>query len=141
MPGKVKSASGTVFYRKRRELKFSSLPELVNIIENDISALPDYMVVKGIYPDKKTVQIVFDFNSLNREKLDIKSVKSRSFQKYLGDILVEKGIISKTKLNAAITMKDKSDYRERLGEMIVRLGYATSDQIIEALNEQFGLVK
>lgn len=135
---KINEATGKIRYSGSKEIKFSSLVDLVSILKNETSTLPEFIYVFGVDSDKNVHQLVLDFNSLSQQKIDIKDIRFKRFQKYLGDILVEKKVITREKLTAALKMREKSSYNERLGEILVRLGYVKSDQIIEALNEQLG---
>ncbi|MFW5889274.1 MAG: GspE/PulE family protein [Bacillota bacterium] len=56
--------------------------------------------------------------------------------KRIGDILLEKDIISKSELNKAL---NKQEDDERLGETLVRLGIATETQILKALEASTGV--
>ena len=56
--------------------------------------------------------------------------------KQLGELLLEKGVIDRTQLEKALAMQ-----RERnalLGEVIVEMGFATEEEIAQALTSQFG---
>ncbi|MFO7969079.1 MAG: ATPase, T2SS/T4P/T4SS family [Candidatus Izemoplasmatales bacterium] len=56
--------------------------------------------------------------------------------KRIGDILLEKEIITKTELNKALKAKKEN---ERLGETLVRLGIASEMQILKALESSTGV--
>ncbi len=54
----------------------------------------------------------------------------------LGELLVERGIVTPEQVSQALKLRvDK----ERLGQAITRLGFATETQVIELLGEQFSL--
>ena len=55
-------------------------------------------------------------------------------QKTLGSILKEKGIITEEQLQAALKLQEENQDL-RLGDALVRLGYATWDQVTAALGE------
>ncbi|MBC7292695.1 MAG: type II secretion system protein GspE, partial [Thermoleophilia bacterium] len=57
----------------------------------------------------------------------------------LGDILLERGIITEQQLNNALRYQKESG--ARLGEALIRLGYVAPDQIADALawQENYGL--
>jgi hypothetical protein len=50
----------------------------------------------------------------------------------LGENLINKGLITLQQLNEALTEQRKNP-QERLGDVIVRLGFATKEQIESAL--------
>lgn len=52
--------------------------------------------------------------------------------KPLGEILVEKGIITQQQLDAAIAVQGE----EKVGELLITWGWVTQEQIMEALNVQ-----
>jgi general secretion pathway protein E/type IV pilus assembly protein PilB len=59
----------------------------------------------------------------------------------LGDLLIEKGIITKEELNKALEkQKELREYGEykKLGEILIDLGYATEKEILETLSHQLG---
>lgn len=55
----------------------------------------------------------------------------------LGDILVEKGILTPQQLEEAAFIQQES--KELLGEVLLRLGFVTENQVAEALAQQQGL--
>lgn len=57
--------------------------------------------------------------------------------KPLGKILVEKNIISQEKLQEILLLQQESPLR--LGQLVVKKGLATEDDIFTALSEQFGI--
>ena len=55
----------------------------------------------------------------------------------LGDLLLKANVISPEQLDAAL--KDQREEGGKLGEAIVRLGFATEEDITETLSQQFGV--
>ena len=55
----------------------------------------------------------------------------------LGDLLLKANVISPEQLDTAL--KDQREEGGKLGEAIVRLGFATEDDITETLSQQFGV--
>ncbi|MDM7321150.1 MAG: general secretion pathway protein GspE, partial [Fervidobacterium sp.] len=53
----------------------------------------------------------------------------------LGDVLIEKGIITPTELQNALELQ--KELRKPLGEVLIQLGYCTWDDIVKALAEQY----
>jgi type IV pilus assembly protein PilB len=66
-----------------------------------------------------------------------KEVKSDVKPKKLGDVLVEKKIITPIELERALELQ--AEVRKPLGEVLVQMGYCTWDDIVKALAEQFGI--
>ncbi|MEA4849366.1 MAG: GspE/PulE family protein [Clostridiaceae bacterium] len=56
----------------------------------------------------------------------------------LGDMLLSSGKLSKEQLEKAIKVQ-KSSKTKRLGEILVELGYASEDEILEVIEEQLGI--
>ncbi len=56
--------------------------------------------------------------------------------KRIGDLLIEKGILTQDQLNIALTEQKKS--RDQLGKIIVGLGFATEAVVRDALGEALG---
>ncbi|MCD6104852.1 MAG: general secretion pathway protein GspE, partial [Thermosipho sp. (in: Bacteria)] len=57
--------------------------------------------------------------------------------KRLGDILIEKGVISQADLQYALNIQRET--KKPIGEILVDLGLCTWQQITKALAEQYGL--
>lgn len=57
-------------------------------------------------------------------------------KKRLGEILLEKGSISKGQLDKALQLQKKQG--GLIGQVLVRLGYVTEEEIVTALADQFG---
>ena len=57
----------------------------------------------------------------------------------LGDLLVEKGLITQKDLEHALHLQKESGFSKRLGEILVDEGFVTERQIAEVLAEQMGL--
>ncbi len=55
----------------------------------------------------------------------------------IGQVLIEKGIITQEQLNEALEEQRKSS--EKLGTILVRLGYATEDDVVIAHAQQMGI--
>ncbi len=55
----------------------------------------------------------------------------------LGDLLLKANVISQEQLDAAL--KDQREEGGKLGEVLVRLGYSTEEDITETLSHQFGV--
>ena len=55
----------------------------------------------------------------------------------LGEILIERGRLTGEQVQTAL--RARTDTRERLGQIVVRLGYMTEADVVEVLGEQFGM--
>jgi len=66
-------------------------------------------------------------------------MNSNNFRRYkrLGEILLEKGIITKQQLASALEIQKES--RKALGEILVDMGLVTWEQITEAVGDQYGI--
>jgi len=69
--------------------------------------------------------------------VDKKTLSQLAQQKLLGQILVEEKIITEEQLKEAIEIQTK--YKEKLGEILVKFGYCTPQQILYALAKQIGV--
>jgi len=63
-------------------------------------------------------------------------LKRNKLPKPLGEILVDKGIITKDQLNTAL--EKQAEQGGLIGEVIVALGFATEEAIAQCLAHQFG---
>ncbi len=55
----------------------------------------------------------------------------------LGEMLLEKGLIEKKQLERAVEYQEKSSEKLRMGEVLVRFGFATERDVLLCLGEQF----
>jgi type IV pilus assembly protein PilB len=61
---------------------------------------------------------------------------ARNVQKRLGDVLFEQGIVSERQINEALRKREKG---EKIGEALIRFGYCTDSQIVDALEKSLGI--
>ena len=59
-------------------------------------------------------------------------------RKFLGEFLIEKGIITKAQLKEAVKEHERTD--QKIGEILVRRKMATEEQVAEALSVQLGFI-
>jgi len=57
----------------------------------------------------------------------------------LGDLLIRKGVINQGKLEDALEEQRRSGHNKLLGEVLVELGLASNEQVMEALAEGYGV--
>jgi len=57
----------------------------------------------------------------------------------LGDVLVERGIITSAQVDQAVAVQQGEGRRRLLGEVLVELGYCTNAQLTEALADAYGI--
>ena len=57
----------------------------------------------------------------------------------VGDLLVDRGMISPDQLSQALDYQRNSDGRKLLGNVLVELGFVSSEQVMEAVAESYGL--
>lgn len=60
-------------------------------------------------------------------------------KKQLGQILLNRGLLTQEQLDRAIEEQQASRHRKLLGEVIVELGLASEDQVVEALAEAYNV--
>ncbi len=54
----------------------------------------------------------------------------------LGELLVDKGLITPELLDYALQVQRQGEFRQRLGEILVQLGAATASEILKAVSDQ-----
>lgn len=57
----------------------------------------------------------------------------------VGDLLVDRGMISPDQLSQALDYQRNSDGRKLLGNVLVELGFVSSEQVMEAVADSYGL--
>ena len=57
----------------------------------------------------------------------------------VGDLLVDRGMISSDQLGQALDYQRNSDGRKLLGNVLVELGFVTSEQVMEAVADSYGM--
>jgi len=57
----------------------------------------------------------------------------------VGDLLVARGDITPEQLNAALSSQKDTGHKRLLGETIVEMGFATEEQVLEALADNYGV--
>lgn len=132
----ISRATGKITFINGDELYFNALNELVDIIHNHTASTPEFITVYGSSAEGKKYQLGLDFNMLVETQIDINKIRFSRFQKFLGEILVEKGYLSKEKLYEILADQQQRTHNERLGELLIRQGIVTGEQITAALTEQ-----
>ncbi|MBU1020019.1 MAG: Flp pilus assembly complex ATPase component TadA [Firmicutes bacterium] len=61
---------------------------------------------------------------------------ARNVQKRLGDVLFEQGVINEKQINEALKKREKG---EKIGEALIRFGYCTDAQIVDAMEKSLGI--
>jgi len=140
----VKFASGEVVFYDRTARRFTSLEQLLRIIieEYENKRLGEVVRIEGIDEEGKVYKLGFDFGSFQTvqnsvEKTILEDIKS---QKFLGQVLVESGVITQEQLEKALEEQGKIGIKEKIGETLLRLKFCNAEQILYALAKQLGLV-
>ncbi len=60
----------------------------------------------------------------------------KSNPKRLGDVLVEEGVVTEDDINEVLRRREKG---EKIGEALIRFGYCTDSQIVDALSDSLGI--
>ena len=136
MTDTITKATGKITFINGDEIHFNVLSELVDIICNHKTSTPEFITVYGLSTEGKKYQLGLDFNMLVETQIDIDKIRFSRFQKFLGEILVEKGYLSKEKLYELLADQQKLKHNERIGELLIQQGIVTSEQITAALTEQ-----
>jgi hypothetical protein len=61
----------------------------------------------------------------------------RGFRKLLGELMLEKGLITSSQLRDALREQERS--HEKLGRVLIDLGYVSELDMFRCVSEQFGL--
>lgn len=136
MTSSITKTSGTITFINGDEVKFNFLTEMVGIIKNHTSSTPEFITVYGLSSEGKTYQLGLDFNMLSESAIDPEKMRFTRHEKFLGEILIDKGYLTKEKLNKILLLQQKSQYNERVGELLIRESMVTQEQIYTALIEQ-----
>jgi type IV pilus assembly protein PilB len=61
---------------------------------------------------------------------------ARNVQKRLGDVLFEQGVVTERQINEVLRRREKG---EKIGEALIRFGYCTDSQIVDAMESSLGI--
>lgn len=61
---------------------------------------------------------------------------ARNVQKRLGDVLFEQGVVNEKQINEALKKREKG---EKIGEALIRFGYCTDAQIVDAMEKSLDI--
>lgn len=65
------------------------------------------------------------------------TAKKRVISKRLGELLIERGIITQEHLQEALSVQTRD--KRLLGEILIQLGYVTEEEVMICLTTQFGI--
>jgi type IV pilus assembly protein PilB len=83
-------------------------------------------------------QVIDIVNSFNIDKPEVARPKTTSSEGVrIGDLLINKGLLTKEKVEEAIVLQKKSG--KRLGQIIVSKGWVSEDVFLTTLGEQLGI--
>jgi hypothetical protein len=66
-------------------------------------------------------------------------LQSRNWRKPIGEILIDKGLITRAQLEEGLAMQRRQP-RKKLGEILVKLGYVSKKDVLRAHAEQLGMM-
>ncbi|MFN3966585.1 MAG: hypothetical protein ACK4JE_02670 [Endomicrobiia bacterium] len=139
----VKFASGEIVFYDRTTKKFNSLEQLLRIIveEYENKRLGEVVRIEGIDEEGKVYKLGFDFGSFQTIQNSIENtlLDHLKSQKFLGQVLVESGVITSEQLEKALEEQGKQGFKEKIGETLIRLKFCTAEQILYALAKQLGI--
>lgn len=61
---------------------------------------------------------------------------ARNVQKRLGDVLFENGVVTEKQINEALRKREKG---EKIGEALIRFGYCSDSEIVDAMESSLGI--
>ena len=65
--------------------------------------------------------------------------KHRIVTKRIGELLIERGVITQEQLHEALRIQEEEKNIRLLGEILIDLGYATEEEVITSLTTQYGM--
>ncbi|OGS20824.1 MAG: hypothetical protein A2252_00205 [Elusimicrobia bacterium RIFOXYA2_FULL_39_19] len=138
----IKKALGKLSFYDNTKMEFNSLEDLVRIAyeEND-KHTNRALEVQGVDEKGNIYKIWFDFSNLvvqkqNMSEEDLTKIRS---QKQIGQTLIDTGIITFEQLETALEEQRKGKFKEKTGEILIRLGFCTAEQILYGLAKQIGI--
>lgn len=143
MKGLIKVTSGVIRFYDGTNIHFSSLEQLLGIVSNEYEkkGLAEIIRIEGLDDEGKAYRLGLDFSNfqVQEDKTGSGLSKNTRRQKFLGQVLLEIGVITAKQLETAIQEQSKAGYREKIGEVLIRLGYCNAEQILYALAKQLGI--
>lgn len=141
----VSFTEGKIHYYDGESEGFTSLDELLGLVfqrEREKSLIRQVELL-GREEGGESLQAVFDFNSLTTGSVEAEEagVPGPRYQRMLGEILLEDGVVTDEQLEAALEEQKKGNGEERLGKVLQRLGFTTAREIYAALGKQYGIAE
>ena len=138
----VKKAIAKASFYDNTVIECNSLEELLKIIyeEND-SKTARAVEIEGISEKGDVCRVWLDFNNLvvQENKQTGGPINGLKKQSFLGQTLVDSGIITKEQLEKALEHQRKSKFKDKIGEVLIELGYCNAEQILYGLAKQIGV--
>ncbi|MDD3594261.1 MAG: ATPase, T2SS/T4P/T4SS family [Candidatus Gastranaerophilales bacterium] len=113
---------------------FQSVPKLIQLPSEQFSELLNYALLPVCIPI--TAGAVQNINA-NKTLTPNVQPSAQKPKKRIGDILIEKGYVTKEQVDKAFT--DSQKRSEPIGSTLVNLGFVTIKQLKDALSEQQGI--
>jgi precorrin-6B methylase 2 len=60
-------------------------------------------------------------------------------QRLLGEMLLRAGVVTEEQLQQAIAEQKKTGSKEKIGELLIRMGFCTPGQVLDTLSKQIGI--
>lgn len=138
----IKSASAKISFYDKTKISCNSFEQLLKIIteEYDNKKIGQAVQVEGMDDNGNIYTLYLDFNNfqVQEKTMDNESIKKMRRQKFIGEILVDSGIITTVQLEKAMEEQKKLEFREKIGEILIRMKYCSAEQILYALAKQIG---
>lgn len=139
MTDRITALTGRIAFYGGEEKFVQDLPSLVTALAQASASGATIQVIEilGKGSDGSDYRVLLEPVGVFKEQAPI-GYQPLLFERALGDILVAQKVITKQQLQTALVEQAKSRTKERLGEVLVRLGIASPDQVREALLRQLG---
>lgn len=138
----VKKATAKATFYDNTTIECNSLEELLKTIyeENDPRTARS-VEIEGITEKGDTCRAWFDFNNLIVKQNPNAGEFSKTLQKqsFLGQTLADSGIITQGQLEKALEHQRQTKFKEKIGEVLITLGFCNAEQILYGLAKQIGV--
>ncbi|MBN1824545.1 MAG: hypothetical protein JW803_09530 [Endomicrobiales bacterium] len=140
----IRMTAGEIDFYDNSTIHFASLEQLLMIISEqyDAKGLASFVRIKGVDDEGKIYSVGLDFSNFQMgdpDKANTISIEHIGQQKFLGELLLEAGVINTEQLTKALKSQGESNPKQKLGEVLISLGICKPEQIMDALSKQIGV--
>jgi len=138
----IKKATAKASFYDNTNIECNSLEELLKIIyeEND-PRTARAVEIEGVTDKGDTCKAWLDFTGLvvqeNKESGELAGKLKK--QNFLGQTLLDAGIITQEQLDKALEHQRQTKFKEKIGETLISMGFCNAEQILYGLAKQIGV--